>query len=196
MKRNFLTLTILLVFTLSCQFMNMANTANGAIEMPTASQNVKSPTLPVTPPNNQPIAQATESANTPLPDEINITMTEEEATKKAQEFFEENPDQGVTNSAVRFQDNHIEFDGHIQIGLLNSNFYTVLNIVIDEKGAPHLQMESGKLGILPVPKALGDEMIKKADSLFIEKTSSTGKQVIIEKVEIGNGVLTVKGRSQ
>ena len=97
---------------------------------------------------------------------------------------------------VYLRDGQIKILGKVQQGNTMATLELVLTVTADADGRPVFQLLSAKLGPLPVPEVLLQQISDQLDAVFTSKIEPRMENIFIEKIAIADGVMTIQGHTR
>lgn len=170
-----------------------------ACSLPTVSAPTRPPTS--APLSTEELKQFEETLNDTLnnPDlsgEVSIQITEQQINALVVNSSEPMADFTITEPQIHLTDGKVEFYARITQGTLTAQTQVVLVPVVSGDGQPRLQIESIKLGPLPVPDTLVKQVEDRVNDLFYQSLLSSDSRLKVKSVTITEGLMTVTGERQ
>jgi len=177
----------LLLATLSCNLVNLARF--GSTETPQVPVSSQSVDQLVT---NLEDARATAAAG----GIVTIVLTEEQLTSLAALEMQNSGSTEIENIQIRLRDGLVKITGRVNESGLSLNAAIDVKINIDEQGKPYSQVVSAKVGPFPIPEDMLNQLTAQLDKYLLDQISTSGKQLVVEKISIDDGKMTVIGTLQ
>ncbi len=122
-----------------------------------------------------------------------MTISEEEITSLATFELEMLPDHPIQEPRIYLRDGQIQIAAILAQGSLLTPVQLILKVEIDSKGRPYYEIISGTLGPLPLPDLLREELKSRIDQILLERIYSQNTSIIIQSINISDGLMTIKG---
>jgi uncharacterized protein YpmS len=94
------------------------------------------------------------------------------------------------------RDGRIKILGKVQQGDPTSKLELVMDVSANADGRPEYQLTSAKIGLLPLPDIMLQQISGQLDTLFASKIDPRMDDIFIEKIIIADGVMTIQGHSR
>lgn len=185
MKRYFLAAAVLLLAGLACNFTGISRQAP-ASPIPVTTQAVE--TLQS---NVQSAAEQAQSTG-----EINLTITEAQLTSVVAMELQKQSQPILENPQVYLQNGQIQLRGDVHQSGITAPLEMDMTVSVDDQGKPHYQVVSAKLGPLPLPQTILDQLTTQIDQAFADQLGPEADKIYITRIDIANGEMTVKGRAR
>jgi uncharacterized protein YpmS len=103
--------------------------------------------------------------------------------------------QGVPVSDVKvyLRDGQATVQGRVEQNGMDFPLTVVLEISVDAESALHYEVVSAKIGPLPVPESILDQLVSQLDQSFVAQYLPAANQVIIQTITIDDGQMAVTG---
>jgi uncharacterized protein YpmS len=98
----------------------------------------------------------------------------------------------IQDIQIRLQNGQIQLNGKVLQNNITFPFNVVAEINVNNNGQPSTNILSAKLGPLPIPQSLLDEITSKIDQMIITEIFSSNN-VVVESISIANGAITITG---
>jgi uncharacterized protein YpmS len=181
--RLLLVMLVLLASVLAC---NMPTTGSG--RPPTA--------VPI---SDQDLQQMEENLKATLQassGEITFTLTEQQINSIISAKMAGQTDQIITEPAVKLTNGTMEVYGKLTQSGIALNLTVILKPGVDSAGKPNLEVSDIKMGGLPVPDELKNQIGTLVDQAFQEYLSGQNQGFKASKITIDEGKMTVTGSIQ
>ena len=185
MTRRIFILLIVLVFSALACAQPMQPTEPPPTRVPPSTQDAEALKVEV----------ATASAKFAQTGQLSITFTEQQLTAFLIEGLSTQTDFTLTEPQVILQDGQIKLSGKILLGESSIDITMVLVPTVQD-GKVTLSVASANFGILPIPEKLLTQITDTINQKLMESITFRGRKLVIEKVEIANGALTILGKSR
>lgn len=123
-----------------------------------------------------------------------LTITEQQLTSLIAIELAAQPDIPVQNVQVRLTQGQMQISGQVQQEGLSLPLTVALSITVDGQGRPRTQVLSAKLGPLPVPQAILDELTAQIDKNLIEQFGAYSGGLVFESIAVYEGYMVLTGR--
>lgn len=163
-------------------------------------------TAPTRPPTPAPLSSddlkqleetLTDTINNPdVSGEVSIEITEQQINALVVANNEPMADFTIQEPQIHLAEGKLEFYARITQGNITAQSQVVLVPAVSSDGQPRLEIESIKLGPLPVPDALVKQVEDRVNSLFIQSFLSNDTRLKIKTITITEGLMTVTGERQ
>ena len=100
----------------------------------------------------------------------------------------------LTEPQVYLQDGQMKIYGKTQQGMFTANIGVVVDVGVDENGQPKVDIASADFGPLPAPEGLRDSIAAMIREAYMGSLGPVATGLLIEDIQIVNGVITVSGR--
>lgn len=180
MKKNdkfLLVVAVLLLATLAC------NLGVGRSE----------PTATPSPPAPQPVETLPE---TPSAEQIKVEITEEQLTSIVASEVQGQDDVPVQDPQVQLRDGQVRFLATVEQQPISLPAEVVMTVQPDATGGVKLDVLSAKIGPLPVPGDVTDELETSLNQALAQEVESRAPNTHIESIVIANGIMTIIGRAR
>jgi uncharacterized protein YpmS len=128
--------------------------------------------------------------------ETTITLTEQQINSIISAKMASQPDQFITEPAVRLTNGNMEVYGKLTQGGIALNLTVVLKPGVDGAGNPKMDVVDIKMGSLPVPAEVKNQIGSLVDQAFQEYLSGQNQGFKATKITIDEGKMTVTGTIQ
>ena len=176
---------VLLLAGLACNFTGISRQAP-ASPIPVTTQAVE--TLQR---NVQSAAEQAQSSG-----EINLTIDETQLTSMVALELQKQPQPILENPQVYLRNGQVQLRGDVHQGSLTAPLEMDMTVTADDQGKPHYQVVSAKLGPLPLPQSILDQLTAQIDRAFADQLGSQVDQIYINRIDIADGKMTVQGRAR
>jgi hypothetical protein len=127
---------------------------------------------------------------------VTLTFTEQQLTSLAViELQSQTQAQQVNDLQIRLRDGQIQVSGQYTQDSLSLPFNVSLKISA-VNGQPKTELVSAKIGPLPVPQSLLDDITQQIDQVVQDQMKANGSNVYVDQISVADGVLTVTGHVQ
>jgi uncharacterized protein YpmS len=167
-----------------------------ACNFPSRILTTATPTLepvPVTTEAAQELQQNLQMAATQAsPDQtVTLTMTEEQLTSLIALELQKEQEPVLTDPQVHLRDGQIEVKGRVEQAGMRLPLTMIVTVSATEQGEAHFDVLSADLGPVSLPDGLKDEIEAQINRYV---SPEIAREVIVEDVQVGDGVMTITGR--
>lgn len=182
-----LALSALLVASLACNLPGRATQAPAnATPIPVSTEALENLQ------ENVQSAAATAQSGQP----VTLTVTEQQLTSLVAFELQSQEQPIMTDPQVRLQNGQIIVTGNVTQQGISAPLNAVLTPSVDAQGKPHFEIVSAKVGPLPVPQSILDNLTEQMNRSFASELSAQTDNMIIEDIAIGDGVMTITGKTR
>jgi uncharacterized protein YpmS len=181
--RLILVLVVLLAASLACNLPK-----SGSSRPPTAE-----------PMSDQELQQLQERLQKTLENssgEVTLTLTEQQLNAMISAKMAGQKDQIISEPAVKLTQGNMEVYGKLTQAGITLNLTVILKPVIDASGNPKMDIVDIKMGGLPVPDEIKNQVGNLVDQAFQEYMSNQNQGFKASKITIDEGKMTVTGTIQ
>jgi len=180
-----LALVILLLFSMACNLIAQ-------------SEPVATEVIPVT-------TEALESLEKDIQDageeiessgQATLTIDEQELTSLIAFELGEQENQIYQDPQVFLRDGQIIMIGNVQQGNTTAPLEMIFTVSANAEGRLDYQLVSAKLGPLPLPDFLLEQISGQIDAAFTSKIEPQMEDIFIERIDIADGVMTIQGHKR
>ena len=100
----------------------------------------------------------------------------------------------ITDPQVYLRDGQMQIYGKTQQGIFTANIGVIMDMGVDAKGQPQIDIASADFGPFPAPKGLKDAITAMVKEAYTGSLGPVATGLRIESISIANGVMTVTGR--
>lgn len=123
---------------------------------------------------------------------VTITVTESQVTSYVALRMQEQLDAPIQNPQIHFIEDKALITGRAVLGPINSNMEMLVEASV-QSGIPSIEIESAKLGAIPVPKFLLNNLNNSLQKIIDDARYEGGSNFDIETLVIEKGKLTITG---
>ena len=95
---------------------------------------------------------------------------------------------------VYLRDGQMQLFGKVERGIFLANVAMVVDVSVDEAGAPRIQVASADFGPFPAPQGLNDAISAVIAEAFTGSLGPIASGFRIESITISDGLMTLSGR--
>jgi uncharacterized protein YpmS len=125
-----------------------------------------------------------------------VSVDEQELTSLIAFELAEQEDDIFQDPQVYLRDGKIRMIGNVRQGNTTAPLEMVFTVSATADGRLDYQLESAKLGPLPLPDFLLVEMSEQIDAAFTNKIEPQLEDIFIERINISDGVMTIQGHKR
>lgn len=186
-KRYFvLVISSLILAAMACNFPRAAQTEPTNTPIPVSTAAVES--------LQNELATAVVTAASGQP--VKIEITDVQMTSLVAAELKSQTDPAIDNPQVHLENGQILFTGDVQQSGMTLPLKAVMTVSADSEGQVHYKIVSANLGPFPLPQSLLDQFTSKLDQSIAQKLGSEQDNMVVEDINIGNGVMTVTGHTR
>jgi hypothetical protein len=126
---------------------------------------------------------------------VSFSVTQEQMTYYVAQHIGETPASFVQNPQVFLRNGQIEIYGQAVSGNFTGNVMVVFHAVIDETGAPVIQLVTADFGPIPVPAGMMDGVSAMMNEALTGSLGTSTSGFKLEAISIEDGVMTVTGKN-
>ena len=156
--------------------------------------------IPVTTKAVQTLQETVESVATQVQEtgQVNLTVDESQLTSYvALELSRHNPEQmPIQDPQVHLQNGQVQITGNVIQKNVTLPAEMILSVSAGPAGKPIVNIESAKVGPLPVPKAVISDYNDQINQAFLELLDSLSPNTFVESITISDGKMTITGHTQ
>ncbi|MHC1784702.1 MAG: hypothetical protein AB9891_18450 [Anaerolineaceae bacterium] len=183
--RFLLPLFVLAVSTLSCQMNIGGPTIPEVTQVPVSAEEVQ----------NLENSIKTNFDTAAEGEPISFSVTQEQLTYYVAKHISETPASFVQNPQVFLRNGQIEIYGQAVSGSFSGNVMVVFHAVIDETGAPVIQLATADFGPIPVPEGMMDGVSAMMNEALTGSLGTTASGFKLDSITIEDGVMTITGKN-
>lgn len=127
---------------------------------------------------------------------VTFSITQEQMTFYVAQKISDTPASFLQNPQVILQNGQIEIYGQAVSGNFSGNVMIVLHAIIDENGAPKIELVTADFGPIPVPVGLMDSFSSLMNETLTGSIGSEASGFKLENITIENGVMSITGKTQ
>lgn len=172
-----LVVSVLLLATLACN-LGVGRPEPTATPLPAAPEPVE--TLP----------------ETPSAEQVKVEISEEQLTSIVASQVQAQEDVPVQDPQVQLRDGQIRFLATVEQQNISLPAEVVMTVQPDAAGSVNLDVLSAKIGPLPVPGSVTDELESSLNQVLAQEIESRAPNTHIESIAIDNGMMTIIGRGR
>jgi uncharacterized protein YpmS len=185
LKPGLWALAILLLVSMACNLTNRSGPAA------TATIPVSTEALDSLNKNIEDAGQQIESSG-----QATLLIDEQELTSLIAFELQDQETPIFQDPQVYLRDGQIKILGNVQQGNTLATLELVLKVSADADGHPDFQLLSAKIGPLPLPDVLLQQISDQLDATFTSKIEPRMENIFIEKITIADGVMTIQGHTR
>jgi len=125
--------------------------------------------------------------------QIALVIDESQFTSLLAFELQSRPDIPFSDPQVLLRDGRIRLTGKVTQGNISTQLQVEATANVDEAGSPHIEILSARLGPLPVPGSLIDELSTELDKAFSAEIKARQSDLVIELISIADGKMTIQG---
>lgn len=156
-------------------------------------------------PELEPIPVSTEAANTLVDSvkeaidhyqktgELQLVMNESQLTSIIAFSLQEQSEFDLVDPQVYLRDGQVILIGGVEQVTGRVNAEITMQPGVDTDGQPQLKIISARLGILPLPAMLLNEVTSAASDLIAQQIRAAGADFRLESITVGDGQLEIRG---
>jgi uncharacterized protein YpmS len=184
-KPGLWALVILLLVSIACNLVNRAEpVATEVIPVTTEAVNNLEK-------NIQDAGKDIESSG-----QTKLTIDEQELTSLIAFELQGQEIQVYQDPQVYLRDGQIKMIGNVQQGNTTAPLESVFNVSANADGRLEYKLVSAKLGPLPLPDFLLEQISTQIDAAFASKIEPQLEDIFIERIDIADGVMTIQGHKR
>lgn len=188
-----LIIAILWLASLACRLGAQPATSTPTVELATpvpaiVTQIPETSSLTQTTAPAQPATAPTTDTGT-----ISITIDEKQLNTLVANELNKQGEPQLVNPKIRLQNGQILVSGEVNQSGLKASFSGILTVDVTPDGRLHYNIVSATLGPLPLPQAMRDQLATQLNDAMATPQTKDGQQIFVESVNVGNGVMTIKG---
>jgi len=128
--------------------------------------------------------------------DITITIDEVELTSLVTFELEKLQEPPILSPQVYLRDGQMQIFAILNQDNFNTPIQMTVEVTADAGGYPQIQIISAKMGPVPLPESLLEQMKSLMDDALSEKIYTQTNQIFIRSIEIANGVMTIQGEAR
>jgi hypothetical protein len=125
---------------------------------------------------------------------VSVQVTEDQLTSYLQTKLAEQPEPLITEPRVVLQDGEVAIYGKARSGIFTANISLSMQVTVDENGEAQIRVTKTDFGPMAVPQGLNDALTALVREALTGSLGPVATGFRLEKVEIGDGIMTVTGR--
>jgi hypothetical protein len=181
---QFLLVSLLLMLSLSCN-----------MPFPQAVE----PT-PNTSPQEDPYALLTQVSATVASAEkggdIVIELTEGQLTAAANEALRNQGPEDIKNLQIDLNDGLMTATGQMNQNGIDFPVKVVLSIAVDGSGSPYVNVQEGKVGPIPLPQNVLDQLKVQFDQILKSQISAVAGNAIVKSISVNDSTMVIVAEKQ
>jgi hypothetical protein len=127
---------------------------------------------------------------------LELTLDERQLTSMLVFSLQEQADINLVDPQIHLRDDQIILTGGVEQIAGQVAAEIVLKPGVDATGQPQLEIVSARLGILPLPAVVLNEVVDAASDLIAQQIAAAGADFRLESITVGEGVLEIRGGKQ
>jgi hypothetical protein len=127
---------------------------------------------------------------------LELTLDERQLTSMLVFSLQEQADINLVDPQIHLRDDQIILTGGVEQIAGQVAAEIILKPGVDASGQPQLEIVSARLGILPLPAVVLNEVIDAASDLIAQQIAAAGADFRLESITVGEGVLEIRGGKQ
>lgn len=167
-----------------------------ACNLPTSNADRPPTAIPMSDQEMQDLEESLKATLRSSSGEITITLTEQQINSLISAKLASQPERLISEPAVRLTNGNMEVYAKISQRGITLNLTVILTPSIDASGNPNMDVVDIKMGGLPVPAELKNQIGELVDQAFQEYLSSQNQGFKATKITIDEGMMTVTGAIQ
>jgi hypothetical protein len=129
-------------------------------------------------------------------DTVSLVITETQLTSLIALKLQETGFQTLTNPQIYLRDGKIQVFGTVKREDLEAIAEVIVAVTVDSAGQAIFDIESAKLGPVPLPENLTTQLETRLNLIFQQQIASLAPNMIIESILIADGQMTIQGRQR
>lgn len=125
-----------------------------------------------------------------------LSITEEEMTSLVAFELQNQKNPPFRDPQIYLRDGQVWISGKAQQGNAEVNLQLILTLAADGSGRLHYDILSAKIGPLPLPKVMLEQLEAQLDRVFDNNIYPRMENIYIETITIQDGVMTIQGRNR
>lgn len=156
------------------------------------------PTIPVSTEAVQNLEKNLQTAATQVvkTGKAKITFTEAQLTSALALELQSQQDMPLSEPQVYLRDGQIQLTGKVSQNGITAPMQVDLTIEANVQGGLHYQIVSAKLGPLPLPQSMVNQLSSQLDQTIAKNLSPATHNLFIESVNIADGQMTISGHTR
>ncbi len=127
---------------------------------------------------------------------VTLTMDETQLTSLVALELQKQPNPEISDPQVLLRDGQVQILGNVHQSGITAPMQMNMTVSADAEGRPHYQVVSAKLGPMPLPQSLLDQLTSQVDSVFSEQIGPEVDKIFIESITIADGKMTIVGHNR
>ncbi len=188
-KLSFLAIATLMIAGLACNFGSFAPQAAPTptpSPIPVSTQAVQSLELTA-----QAAAKQAQTSG-----KVTLTVDESQLTSLVALELQKQSNPVISDPQVLLRDGQVQILGNVNQSGITAPLQMNMTVSADAEGRLHYQVVSAKLGPLPLPQSLLDQLTSQVDSVFSEQIGPEADKIFIESITIADGKMTIVGHNR
>lgn len=128
-----------------------------------------------------------------LSGQTTLVIDEAELTSLAAFELQNQDSQVFQDPQIFLRDGQIKIATQVEQGNSRASVDIVMEVSADADGRPEYQLVSAKIGPLPLPESMSQQIYKLIDDAFTSKIDPQMDDIFIDNITIKNGLMTVQG---
>jgi uncharacterized protein YpmS len=180
-----LALAALVLASLACNF------GLSAPELPASP-------VPVTTEAVESLEQGLDAAAGQLQDggPVTIVVDETQMTSLVALELQKQEEPVLTDPQVFLRDGQVQLVGNVQQSGFRAPIQVDLAVTVDGNGRLQYEVVSAKVGPLPLPQSILDQLTAQIDSAFASQIGPEAEKIYFESITIAEGKMTVTGQAR
>jgi hypothetical protein len=122
---------------------------------------------------------------------IVLEMTEQQLTSAAALELQSQGETRVQDIEVRLREGQIIITGRANQDGFSLPFSATLRLTANAQGLPQTEIVEAKIGPLPLPESMTEELTSRFNQMVLAEISSNGSNVFIDSITIADGKITI-----
>ncbi|MCZ7553384.1 MAG: hypothetical protein M5U05_12495 [Anaerolineales bacterium] len=122
---------------------------------------------------------------------VTLELTENQLTALANKELPAQGETQVSNARIRLAGGVMEFTGEVQQNGLSLPLAVTVQVSADTQGRAHARAVAGKLGPFALPQSQLDQLSSQFDALLQAQLAAYAGNLFVERISIGEGLLTI-----
>ena len=162
------------------------------------SPKTPAPPIPVTTEAVQSLEETAQNAyeNLQQGEAVKLVITEAQLTSLVALKLQESGDQTITNPQIYLRDGKIQVYGTVKTENLEAIAEVIVAVGVDSSGQPTFDIESAKLGPVPLPENLISQLETRLDLILQQQIASLAPNTAINSILIADGQMIIEGHQR
>jgi hypothetical protein len=127
---------------------------------------------------------------------VTLTITQEQLTTYLASQLQAQSQPIITDPQVVLSNGQMQVFGKVQQGVFTANASLTMTVSVDQNGLPKLTITQQDFGPFPAPQDLNDSINALVAEAFTGSLGPAATGFRLETISIGDGVMTITGRTQ